>query len=126
MIYKKNSLSRYWTSIVHEGSSTDISAELGGQECMSLMQLHPTGCILATTSGTLVLLHHTNQGISCKHLQPSSNLLGGIGRRVSSLLWGSITGRGFGSANNVKNGFMFYSFNFYQHTSLIPKRFSYH
>ena len=61
---------------------------------MSLMQLHPTGCILATTSGTLVLLHHTNQGISCKHLQPSSNLLGGIGRRVSSLLWGSITGRG--------------------------------
>eukprot|EP00088_Acartia_fossae_P055214 TRINITY_DN640_c0_g1_i11.p1 TRINITY_DN640_c0_g1~~TRINITY_DN640_c0_g1_i11.p1 ORF type:complete len:1128 (-),score=241.91 TRINITY_DN640_c0_g1_i11:253-3636(-) len=83
---------RYWTSIVHEGSSSDISAELGGQECMSLVQLESSGCVLATTSGTLVLLYHTNQGISCKHLQPSHNLLGGIGRRVSSLLWGSISG----------------------------------
>ena len=83
---------RYWPSIVHEGSSTETSTELGGQECFSLTSIHPAGCILATTTSTLVLIHHAGQGVLCKHLQTSSDLLGGFGRRVSSLLWGSMGG----------------------------------
>ncbi|XP_023336022.1 nuclear pore complex protein Nup133 [Eurytemora carolleeae] len=83
---------RYWPSIVHEGSSTETSTELGGQECFSLTSILPAGCILATTTSTLVLIHHAGQGVSCKHLQTSSNLLGGFSRRVSSLLWGSMGG----------------------------------
>ena len=50
---------RYWPSIAQEGSSTEISAELNGQECCSLTEVPGVGCLLATTTATLLLIHHT-------------------------------------------------------------------
>ena len=85
---------RYWPSIAQEGSSTEISAELHGQECCSLTEVQGVGCLLATTTATLLLIHHTGQSIACRRLALPTGLLGGIGRRVSSLLWGAQGGGG--------------------------------
>jgi len=85
---------RYWPSIAQEGSSTEISAELNGQECYSLTEVPGVGCLLATTTATLLLIHHTGQSIACRRLALPTGLLGGIGRRVSSLLWGAQGGGG--------------------------------
>jgi len=85
---------RYWPSIAHEGSSTETSAELGGQECYSLTDLHPVGCVLATTTSTVLLIHHTGHGVACRRFQAPAGLLGGLGRRMSSLLWGSLPAGG--------------------------------
>jgi len=87
---------RYWPSIAQEGTSIEISAELGGQECFSVTDIHPVGSLLATTTATLVLIHHTGQSLACRRLAAPSGILGGIGRRVSSLLWGSIPSGGAG------------------------------
>ena len=85
---------RYWPSIAQEGSSTEISTELNGQECCSLTEVPGVGCLLATTTATLLLIHHTGQSIACRRLALPTGLLGGIGRRVSSLLWGAQGGGG--------------------------------
>jgi len=92
---------RYWPSIAQEGTSTEISAELGGQECFSVTDIHPVGSLLATTTATLVLIHHTGQSLACRRLAAPSGLLGGLGRRVSSLLWGSMPAGGAGEGRMV-------------------------
>jgi len=92
---------RYWPSIAQEGTSTEISAELGGQECFSVTDIHPVGTLLATTTATLVLIHHTGQSLACRRLAAPSGLLGGIGRRVSSLLWGAMPAGGAGEGRMV-------------------------
>jgi len=87
-------LIRYWPSIAHSGSSYEINSDLQGQECYSLCNVQPLGSILSTTTSTVVLIYHgsaTGQhAIACRILKPPQGLLGGIGRRVSSLLWGGI------------------------------------
>jgi len=92
---------RYWPSIAQEGTSTEISAELGGQECFSVTDIHPVGTLLATTTATLVLIHHTGQSLACRRLAAPSGLLGGLGRRVSSLLWGAMPAGGAGEGRMV-------------------------
>ncbi|CAL4189009.1 unnamed protein product, partial [Meganyctiphanes norvegica] len=48
---------RYWPSIAHEGSYHEISTELQGQECESLIFLGASlGCLLATTTSTTLLI----------------------------------------------------------------------
>lgn len=85
---------RYWPSIAHEGSSYEVSADLQGQECFSLTDLQPIGSILSTTTATVVLVHLENVAgqhtIICRLLKSPQGILGGIGRRMSSLLWGGI------------------------------------
>ena len=85
---------RYWPSIAQEGTSSEISAELVGQECFRVTDIHPVGSLLATTTATLVLIHHTQHGLECRRLAAPSGLLGGLGRRMSSLLWGSLPAGG--------------------------------
>ena len=92
---------RYWPSIAQEGTSTEISAELGGQECFNVTDIHPVGSLLSTTTATLVLIHHTQHGIACRRLAAPSGLLGGIGRRMSSLLFGSLPAGGQGEGRMV-------------------------
>ncbi|CAB4059292.1 NUP133 [Lepeophtheirus salmonis] len=82
---------RYWSSIAHEGSSTEITADLQGQESWMLADIQPVGSLLGTTTSTLLLIRVSSHSrITCRLLQSPQGLLGGIGRRVTSLFWGSM------------------------------------
>ncbi|XP_069672597.1 nuclear pore complex protein Nup133 isoform X3 [Periplaneta americana] len=85
---------RYWPSIAHEGTSVEDNADLQGQECDSLTNIAPIGCILATTTSTIVLVQPQITGgrhsISCRTLKTPQGWLGGIGRRMSSLIFGGL------------------------------------
>ncbi|XP_078046274.1 nuclear pore complex protein Nup133 [Augochlora pura] len=85
---------RFWTSIAHEGSSIETSAELAGQEVNCLTYVPGHGCILVTTTCTVALLQpqfaNGKNSISCQVLRSSQGWLGGIGRRMSSLIFGAI------------------------------------
>ncbi|XP_037787648.1 nuclear pore complex protein Nup133-like [Penaeus monodon] len=87
---------RFWPSIAHEGSYFEVSTELQGQECDSLVFLGSSlGCLLATTTSTTLLIQPGqgsggNQTINVRQLKVPAGLLGGISRRVSSLVFGSM------------------------------------
>ncbi|KAH0548930.1 nuclear pore complex protein Nup133 [Cotesia glomerata] len=85
---------RYWPSVAHEESSVEISAELAGQEVDCLTHIPGHGCILATTTCTVALLQPLfvagRNTITCRVLRTSPGWLGGIGRRMSSLIFGTI------------------------------------
>ncbi|XP_059050828.1 uncharacterized protein LOC131845754 [Achroia grisella] len=85
---------RYWPSIGQEGVYTDVSAELAGQECEQLGEYSRSGLVLATTTCTVVLLNPAvidgRATVTCRTLRPPSGWLGGIGRRVSLLFFGSM------------------------------------
>ncbi|KAJ8683493.1 hypothetical protein QAD02_019285 [Eretmocerus hayati] len=85
---------RYWQNIANEEQSVETSAELAGQEVNCLTYTPGCGCILATTTCTVALLQPQTAGgrssISCRVLRTSQGWLGGIGRRMSSLFFGSI------------------------------------
>ncbi|XP_050469604.1 nuclear pore complex protein Nup133 [Bombus huntii] len=85
---------RFWVSVAHEGSSVETSAELAGQEVDCLTYIPGHGCILATTTCTVALLQPQFVGgknsINCQVLRTSQGWLGGIGRRMTSLIFGAI------------------------------------
>jgi nuclear pore complex protein Nup133 len=85
---------RFWASVAHEGSSIETSAELAGQEVDCLIYVPGHGCILATTTCTVALLQpQFNSGknnITCQVLRTSPGWFGGIGRRMTSLIFGAI------------------------------------
>ncbi|KYM94728.1 hypothetical protein ALC62_14709 [Cyphomyrmex costatus] len=85
---------RFWTSVAHEGSSVETSAELAGQEVDCLIHVPGHGCILATTTCTVALLqpqfNNGKNNITCQVLRTSQGWLGGIGRKMTSLIFGAI------------------------------------
>ncbi|KAK8774293.1 hypothetical protein V5799_011175 [Amblyomma americanum] len=85
---------RYWPNIAHESSSTDALADLQGEECCSLTDTQPLGCIVATTTSSLMLVTpSTIEGqttLLIKPLKAPQGLLAGIGRRVSSFIFGAM------------------------------------
>ncbi|XP_043529238.1 nuclear pore complex protein Nup133 [Frieseomelitta varia] len=85
---------RFWVSVAHEGSSVETSAELAGQEVDCLTYIPGHGCILATTTCTVALLQPQFVGgknsVNCQVLRTSQGWLGGIGRRMTSLIFGAI------------------------------------
>ncbi|KMQ88267.1 nuclear pore complex protein nup133 [Lasius niger] len=85
---------RFWASIAHEGSSVETSAELAGQEVDCLIHVPGHGCILATTTCTVALLqpqyNNGKNNITCQVLRTSQGWFGGIGRRMTSLIFGAI------------------------------------
>ncbi|XP_064484878.1 nuclear pore complex protein Nup133-like [Ornithodoros turicata] len=85
---------RYWPNVAHEGSSLDTVADLQGEECFSLTDAQPIGCILATTTSSLMLITpQTVDGqtiLQCSALHAQQSLLLGIGRRVSSFIFGAM------------------------------------
>ncbi|KAF4526274.1 hypothetical protein B566_EDAN010984 [Ephemera danica] len=85
---------RYWSSIAHEGSWIEENADLQGQECDSLSDMTPVGCILATTTATICLVTPKTSGgrhsILCHTLRSPQSWLGGFSRRVSSIIFGSM------------------------------------
>ncbi|KAG5319781.1 NU133 protein, partial [Acromyrmex heyeri] len=85
---------RFWASVAHEGSSVETSAELAGQEVDCLIHVPGHGCILATTTCTVALLqpqfNNGKNNITCQVLRTSQGWLGGIGRKMTSLIFGAI------------------------------------
>lgn len=85
---------RFWASVAHEGSSIETSAELAGQLVNCLTYIPGHGCILATTTCTIALLQpqfaNGKNSISCQVLRTSQGWLGGIGRRMTSLIFGAM------------------------------------
>lgn len=85
---------RYWPSIANEELSLETSAELAGQEVNCLTYVPGVGCVLATTTCTVALLQPQNTSgrgsVVCRVLRSSQGWLGGIGRRMSSLIFGAI------------------------------------
>lgn len=85
---------RYWASVAHEGSSVETSAELAGQEVGCLTYIPGHGCILVTTTCTIALLQPQfvsgKNNVTCQVLRTSQGWLGGIGRRMTSLIFGAI------------------------------------
>lgn len=79
----------------HEGVSVEVTAELQGQECDSVCSVGRLGCILATTTCTVVLVQPrlTSGGrhiLNCHTLRTPQGWLGAISKRMSSLIFGSM------------------------------------
>lgn len=86
---------RYWPAIAHENLSVEQSVDLQGQECDSLTNVKGLGCILATTTCTVVLVQPQFSGgkysLTTRMLRTPSGWLGGISKRMSSLIFGPIS-----------------------------------
>lgn len=86
---------RYWDSVAHENFFVEINADLQGQECDTLSEAMPLGCLVATTTASILLLTpRTTDGrpnIQCRNFKTPQGLLGSISRRMSSLIFGSIS-----------------------------------
>ncbi|XP_057660912.1 nuclear pore complex protein Nup133 [Diorhabda carinulata] len=86
---------RYWPAIAHEGITVEQTVDLQGQECDSLTNVEGLCCILATTTCTVVLIHPEiisgRHVLNCKPLKAPSGWLGGISKRMSSLIFGPIS-----------------------------------
>ncbi|KAH9519639.1 hypothetical protein Btru_003224 [Bulinus truncatus] len=82
---------RYWPNIAFESNIAEISAELRGEECARVINFYPHGCLLATTTSSLLLLEPAvgQASIQCKPLKASQGLFSGISRRMSSFIFGS-------------------------------------
>ncbi|XP_014219795.1 nuclear pore complex protein Nup133 [Copidosoma floridanum] len=85
---------RYWENVANEELSIETSAELQGQEVDCLTYIPEHGCILATTTCTVALLQPQvtsgKSSINCRVLRTSKGWFGGIGRRMSTLIFGAI------------------------------------
>ncbi|RZC40660.1 nuclear pore complex protein Nup133 [Asbolus verrucosus] len=94
---------RYWPAIVHEGVSVEQHVNLQGQECDSLTDVEGLGCILATTTCTVLLIQPQLSGgrhtLKFKTLKIPTGWLGGISKRMSSLIFGPIA-----SENSAESG----------------------
>lgn len=86
---------RYWPAVNYEGVSIEQTVDLQGQECDSLTNVDGFGYILATTTCTVVLIEPQNLGgrhiLNCRPLKTPSGWLGGLSKRMSSLIFGSIS-----------------------------------
>ncbi|XP_025830293.1 nuclear pore complex protein Nup133 [Agrilus planipennis] len=86
---------RYWPAITHEGVSVEQNVDLQGQECDSLTVIGNMGCILATTTCTVVHVQPQKIGgrhsLHCKMLKSPSGWFDGISRRMTSFIFGSMS-----------------------------------
>lgn len=86
---------RFWPNIAYEGHSIEtVANDLQGQECISLTDMAPLGCILGTTTSSLV--HITISSIDgqntivCRTLKVPQGMLAGFGRKVTSFIFGAM------------------------------------
>lgn len=104
---------RYWDSVAHESFFVELNADLQvkptetlikrsmtdkpvsqGQECDLLVEAMPLGCLVATTTASiLILTPRVSEGrptVLCRSFKTPQGLLGSIGRRMSSFIFGSV------------------------------------
>ncbi|RWS30753.1 nuclear pore complex protein Nup133-like protein [Leptotrombidium deliense] len=85
---------RYWPSIAYDGHSIETSViDLQGQECFSLTNVQPLGCILGTTTSSLVHIAINSVDATnilvCRTLKVPQGMFLGLSRKVSSFIFGS-------------------------------------
>ncbi|XP_076463530.1 nuclear pore complex protein Nup133-like [Babylonia areolata] len=90
---------RYWPNIAYEASTAEVSAELKGEECGCVVNFQPYGCLLATTTSSLLLLNpsYGQNSISCTALKTSQGMFSGISRRMSSFIFGATPAQAAGA-----------------------------
>ncbi|KAK5648850.1 hypothetical protein RI129_003742 [Pyrocoelia pectoralis] len=86
---------RYWPSVIHDGVSVEQVVDLQGQECDSLTEVGDLGCILATTTCSVVWVQPSSGGsrasLTCHTLRTPTGWLGGLNRRISSFIFGPMS-----------------------------------
>ncbi|XP_022210631.2 nuclear pore complex protein Nup133 [Drosophila obscura] len=87
---------RYWSSIAHDGNNVNLPI-LAGQDFVQLINLPAQqGYLAVTTTCNLVFLRVglTNGRYTLHHktIKPATSLLGGFGKKLSSMLIGMNTG----------------------------------
>ncbi|XP_030636232.1 nuclear pore complex protein Nup133 [Chanos chanos] len=79
-------MARCWSSLAHEGTYTEIAAELGGNLCNFVTAVKGGSFIVSSYGGQLLRMGADASGKLCQRpLQQGQGVLSGIGRRVSSL-----------------------------------------
>lgn len=81
---------RFWPNVAYESHSneTALSEHLQGQECCSLVPLHSSSCLLATTSGSLVYISIARNTPIFRTLKTPQGVLTGFSRKFSSFIFG--------------------------------------
>ncbi|CAG7724934.1 unnamed protein product [Allacma fusca] len=97
----------YWPNVSNDSGTITISADVPGQECESLSSLWPHACILTTTTSTVMLIKPCLAGgnkpsLSCVPLILNKGWFGGIGRRVSSMLFNPIPSSALNETKKTK------------------------
>uniref|UniRef100_A0A1Y1KN49 Nucleoporin Nup133/Nup155-like N-terminal domain-containing protein n=1 Tax=Photinus pyralis TaxID=7054 RepID=A0A1Y1KN49_PHOPY len=86
---------RYWPSVIHDGVSVEQAVDLQGQECDSLTEIGELGCILATTTCSVVWVQPSALGsrasLTCRAFRMPTGWLGGLSRRISSFIFGPMS-----------------------------------
>ncbi|XP_013421328.1 nuclear pore complex protein Nup133 [Lingula anatina] len=88
---------RFWQNIAHEGSFIETSADLKGEVTGVLIDMMPHGCLLASTTSTVMLLRPGHHSVSKVPLKSTEGMLAGFGRRMSSFIFGSVTAQALGA-----------------------------
>ncbi|XP_031561013.1 nuclear pore complex protein Nup133-like [Actinia tenebrosa] len=89
MMVSPEGVVRYWPSLAHDSNSIEVNTELSGHPCHSLTPFQPCGCVLMTTTNELMLLMPSQKSIMIHPLKVSGGVFSILGRRVSSLIFGS-------------------------------------
>ncbi|CAM4471039.1 hypothetical protein PO909_015770 [Leuciscus waleckii] len=77
---------RFWPSLAHEGTYTEISLDLGGHLCNYTAAVKGGSFIVSSYRGHLLRLSPDSSGkLHQRPVQQGQGMLSGIGRRVSSL-----------------------------------------
>lgn len=88
---------RYWPNVAYESHSFETAVhDLHGQECYLLTNINQTTCILGTSTNSLVCITIGNgesgAAISFRTLKVPQGMLAGLGKRVTSFIFGSNPG----------------------------------
>ncbi|XP_065057550.1 nuclear pore complex protein Nup133-like isoform X2 [Rhopilema esculentum] len=80
---------RFWPNIANPSIFVESSAGHRGKEFHCLAALPPHGCILMTADGEVLLVSPNQAGVICRSIIESAGLLSGVGRKMSSFLFGN-------------------------------------
>jgi len=102
---------RFWPKIANNNNNIElIATDLQGQECNSLVNIKPFGCILSTTTNTLMQVNINYGGtslndsnmITCRLLKMQQGVFAGFKKFSSFIFGGTPNSQYFDSKNLVK------------------------
>ena len=82
---------RFWPNIMHETCfSETIVQELQGQECSNLCPIGTSGCLLATTTNSLLLISIVQNEPVFRTLKAPAGVLSGLSKKFASFIFGGM------------------------------------
>ncbi|CAB0018232.1 unnamed protein product [Nesidiocoris tenuis] len=82
---------RYWDVVSPHASWTDVDGGLGGEEVTYAAHVAPYGVLAVTTSASIILIRPpetSSSSITVRLLSGTQGWLGGLGHRVSTIIFG--------------------------------------